>query len=106
MFEKLKRRFIILAMAVLAILLAVIVAGMNIANYEKVVSDADARLDVIEENFGRMLIAPGGSFMPQGDRIGFDDEDGDEDFDFDDFFDRDDGPFFRQRRGQRPFHVT
>ena len=93
MFEKLKRRFIILAMAALVILLAVIVAGMNIANYEKVVSDADARLDVIEENFGRMLVIPGGSFLPQGGAIGSD-EDGDEDFDFDDFFDREKGPFF------------
>ena len=50
MIKKLKTRFIILAMVSLTILLAVIVAGMNIINYEKVVSDADTRLDVLEEN--------------------------------------------------------
>ena len=50
MIKKLKIRFIILAMVSLTILLAVIVAGMNIINYRKVVSDADTRLDVLEEN--------------------------------------------------------
>ena len=94
MIKKLKRRFIILAMAALAVLLAVIVAGMNIINYEKVVSDADARIEVIEENYSRFLNVPGGSFMPWGDVRLYDDEDGDEDNDLDDFFDMDDGPFF------------
>ena len=108
MIGKLKRRFIILAMAALAILLAVIVAGMNIINYEKVVSDADKRIEVIEENYNRFLNEPGGSLMPQGDVIEHDDEEGNEDyepgdFDPDDMFDSDDGPFFGKDGKKGPF---
>ena len=103
MISKLKRRFIILAMAALAILLAVIVAGMNIINYEKVVSDADERIEVIEENYDRFLNVPGGSFMPQGDVIEQDDMDDDEDFDPDDVFDREDEPFFGRGGEKGPF---
>ena len=108
MISKLKRRFIILAMAALAILLAVIVAGMNIINYEKVVSDADERIEVIEENYDRFLNVPGGSFMPQGDVIEQDDmdddeDDGFEDFDPDDIFDREDEPFFGRGGEKGPF---
>ena len=40
MISKLKRRFIILAMTSLTVLIAVIVAGMNIINYNTVVSNA------------------------------------------------------------------
>ena len=50
MIKKLKTKFITLAMISLALLLAAIVAGMNIINYNDVVSDADARLDVLEQN--------------------------------------------------------
>ena len=103
MISKLKRRFIILAMAALAILLAVIVAGMNIINYEKVVSDADKRIEVIEENYDRFLNVPGGSLMPQGDVIEQDDMDDDEDFDPDDMFDREDEPFFGRGGEKGPF---
>ena len=105
MINKLKRRFIILAMAALAILLAVIVAGMNIINYEKVVSDADERIEVIEQNYNRFLNVPGGAFMPQGDMIVYDDDDDDDDDDrdIDDMFDRDDGPFFGKGGEKGPF---
>lgn len=50
MIKTLKRKFIALAMISLTLLLAAIVAGMNIINYNKVVSDADTRLAVLEEN--------------------------------------------------------
>lgn len=60
MIKKLKTRFIILAMVSLTILLAAIVAGMNIINYNKVVSDADTRLDVISENSEWLLNKPEG----------------------------------------------
>ena len=53
MIKKLKTKFITLAMISLTLLLAAIVAGMNIINYNEVISDADVRLDVIEENFER-----------------------------------------------------
>ena len=55
MIKTLKRKFILLAMVSLTVLLAFIVSGMNIINYNKVVSDADARLDVLEENSERIL---------------------------------------------------
>ncbi|MBR2547549.1 MAG: HAMP domain-containing histidine kinase [Eubacterium sp.] len=50
MIKKLKKKFIALSMISLTLLLTVIVAGMNIINYSKVVNDADARLDVLEQN--------------------------------------------------------
>ena len=48
-------------MVSLTVLLSAIVAGMNIINYEKVVSDADARIEVLEENSGMLLGSGGGS---------------------------------------------
>ena len=60
MIKKLKIRFIVLAMVSLTVLLSLIVAGMNIANYTKVVNDADVRLEILEENAGRLLEFPGG----------------------------------------------
>ena len=94
MIKKLKTRFIVLAMVSLAVLLAVIVAGMNIINYEKVVSDADARIEVLEENADRLLYMPGEAFMPRGDVFMYDDMD--DNRDPDDVFDmdEDEGPFF------------
>lgn len=54
MITRLKRRFIILAMTSLAVLLAVIVTGMNTINYNTVVSNADETLDMLSENMGRL----------------------------------------------------
>lgn len=56
MIKKLKIRFIVLAMVSLTVLLSVIVAGMNTINYRKVVSDADAKLEVLEENSARIML--------------------------------------------------
>ena len=56
MITKLKRRFIILAMVSLTVLLSAIVAGMNIMNYNSVVSNADETLEVLSENRGRMPV--------------------------------------------------
>ena len=60
MIKKLKIRFIILAMISLTVLLSLIVAGMNIANYRNVVCDADERIEVLEENSGRLFGGPSG----------------------------------------------
>ena len=100
MIKKLKTRFIMLAMVSLAVLLAVIVAGMNIINYEKVVSDADTRIEVLEENADRLFNMPDGAFMPRGDVFLYDDDDRD----LDDFFDldEDDGPFFGRGGAKGP----
>ena len=54
MIKKLKRRFIMLAMASLIVLLSVIVAGMNILNYNSVVSNADDTLEMLSNNRGRL----------------------------------------------------
>ena len=60
MIKTLKRKFILLAMVSLTVLLAVIVTGMNIINYNKVVSDADSRLEVLEQNSEKLLRRPDG----------------------------------------------
>lgn len=66
MIKRLKRRFIILAMISLAALLSLIVAGMNIVNYRNVVSDADKRIEVLEENADRLFDGPFGKTGPAG----------------------------------------
>ena len=108
MIKKLKIRFIVLAMVSLAVLLSVIVAGMNIINYRKVVNDADTRIEVLEENSGRLLGGRGGNmhqpFMEDfsdaadNDAYSYDMDDSEfgDVYDFDDSFDmdEDDSPFF------------
>ncbi len=59
MIKKLKTKFIVLAMVSLTVLLSVIVAGMNIINYQKVVSDADRRVEILEQNSSRFQYDPG-----------------------------------------------
>lgn len=54
MIGRLKKRFIALAMVSLAVLLATIVAGMNIINYNTVVRNADETLEMLSTNRGRM----------------------------------------------------
>ena len=54
MINRLKKKFIALAMASLIALLTVIVAGMNIINYNAVVSEADETLEMLSSNKGRM----------------------------------------------------
>ncbi len=52
MIGKLKLKFIILSMTALFVLLTVIVAGMNIINYNSVVEEADSILSVLSQNKG------------------------------------------------------
>lgn len=52
MIRKLKRKFVLLSMTSLLVLLAVIVAGMNLLNYRSVVEEADAILSVLSQNKG------------------------------------------------------
>lgn len=54
MITSLKKRFIVLAMVSLTVLLAVIVTGMNIINYNTVISDADAKLSAISGSGGML----------------------------------------------------
>lgn len=52
MIRKLKLKFVVLAMTALFCLLAVIVAGMNVINYNSVVREADMILSVLSQNRG------------------------------------------------------
>lgn len=52
MIRKLKRKFVLLSMTSLLVLLVVIVAGMNLLNYRSVVEEADAILSVLSQNKG------------------------------------------------------
>lgn len=52
MIRKLKRKFVLLSMTSLLVLLVVIVAGMNLLNYRSVVEEADAILLVLSQNKG------------------------------------------------------
>lgn len=52
MIRKLKIKFVILAMATLFALLAIIVTGMNLINYNSVVQEADKILSVLSKNKG------------------------------------------------------
>ncbi|MBQ7001224.1 MAG: HAMP domain-containing histidine kinase [Oscillospiraceae bacterium] len=52
MIQKIKIRFISLAMIALFILLCAIVTGMNIVNYNTIVSDADTKLELLSKNQG------------------------------------------------------
>lgn len=52
MIKKLKVKFIALALVALFVLLAVIVAGMNLLNYKAVADEADATLSLLSQNHG------------------------------------------------------
>ena len=52
MIRKLKRKFVLLSMTSLLVLLVIIVAGMNLLNYRSVVEEADAILSVLSQNKG------------------------------------------------------
>ncbi len=52
MIKKLKIKFIVLSMSALFLLLTVIVSGMNLMNYNSVVSEADQLLQLLSQNKG------------------------------------------------------
>lgn len=56
MIKKLKCKFILLSMSALFLLLAIIVVGMNIINYNSVVAEADEVLSFLSQNKGRFPI--------------------------------------------------
>ena len=62
MIRKLKRRFIALAMASLVVLMTVIVAGMNIINYNTVINEADDKLAALSVNGGMLPFMQNDSF--------------------------------------------
>ena len=103
MIRKLKRRFIALAMASLVVLMTVIVAGMNIINYNTVINEADDKLAALSVNGGMLPFMQNDSFGGMQDDSGwagpqsggnasddaFDDDDWDAWIDDDDYDDID-----------------
>ena len=105
MISKLKRRFITLAMASLVVMLTVIVAGMNIINYNTVVSNADGTLEMLSYNQGRLPLLFGYDIYDMYDEI-----EGALDIsvpdDHEDDYDEDDDHEMRGRAGRAPRWMT
>ena len=66
MINKLKRKFILLSLTALLTLLVVIVAGMNVLNYNTVVREADMVLTMLSDNGGKFPDKFGGGKDPFG----------------------------------------
>lgn len=66
MIRKLKIKVVLLAITALFVLLAVIVAGMNIINYNSVIDDADTVLSVLSQNKGGFPDANNKGGRPNG----------------------------------------
>ncbi|MBO4636128.1 MAG: HAMP domain-containing histidine kinase [Clostridiales bacterium] len=65
MIRKLRTKFIVLSMLSMLLVLAVIIGGMNIINYRKVLNDSDAQLQRLAENGGIFELRNQGE-PPQG----------------------------------------
>lgn len=68
MIKKLQRKFILLSMSALLLVLVVIIAGINLVNYNAVTQEADKLLSIISENKGEFPIGPDkfGDKLPPG----------------------------------------
>lgn len=53
MIRGIKKKFLLLSMAALFVLLAAIITGMNLVNYNSIISDADTTLSLLSKNHGR-----------------------------------------------------
>ena len=68
MIKKLQRKFILLSMSALLLVLTVIITGINIVNYNAVTKEADKLLSIITENKGEFPMEPDkfGDRLPPG----------------------------------------
>ena len=66
MLKKLRRRFILVAMLAVALVLVIIMGAINIINYKSVTDDADAILEVLSENGGAFPGMGGPGELPDG----------------------------------------
>ena len=68
MIKKLQKKFILLSMSAFLLVLAVIITGINIVNWNAVVHEADELLSVLSENKGAFPMGPGdlGHRLPPG----------------------------------------
>lgn len=60
MIKKLQRKFILVSMVAFLIVLTVMIAGINIANYTEVIREADELLEILSRNRGAFPLGPGG----------------------------------------------
>ena len=60
MIKKLRKKFILLALSVVAAVIVVIVAGIDVANYVNMKTKADDEIDFVEQNSIRQNIEPHG----------------------------------------------
>ncbi len=83
MIKRLRRKFVLIAVASVAAVLAVIIGGINLANYHSVCTGADERLDALAQAGGTLAalrVGPAGDPRALGTKDDFDPDD----FDFDD----------------------
>ena len=66
MIKRLRLKFIVATMVSLAVVLAVILGGVNLMSYQKVVSDADAVLALLDDNGGAFPKIHSGQLPPDG----------------------------------------
>ncbi len=68
MIKKLQRKFILLSMSAFLLVLAIIITGINIVNYNGVVHEADMLLSIITDNKGAFPMEPDkfGNHLPPG----------------------------------------
>ena len=68
MIKKLQRKFILLSMSAFLLVLAVIITGINIVNYNAVVQEADMLLSIMSSNKGEFPKEPDkfGTMLPPG----------------------------------------
>ena len=66
MIKKLRKRFILLALAVVATVILVIVAGIDVANYVNMKNNADATIAFLEADSAAPPFAPPQGELPQG----------------------------------------
>ena len=69
MINKLRKKFIAIAMLSVSAVLIIIVGAINLMNYGNVVSDADRAIEMIEDNGGTLPVGPGGN-APGADESG------------------------------------
>lgn len=67
MIKKLRKRFIILALCVVAAVILVVVAGIDVANYVNMKTKADDEITFVERKNDATPMAPPGGFLPERD---------------------------------------
>ena len=65
MIKKLRKRFVILALCVVAAVIVVIVAGIDIANYVNMKNKADAEIAFVEQRNAVVLVDPPSAKPPE-----------------------------------------